>query len=157
MRPIQELIKSIKIGQIINPRVIQAPPEITVKTAVEIMQNNKSGYIVVADHQHKVVGMFTETDVLTRVFGKKDVWKKPVSELMTKDPMTLSVKDKVGKAIELMGKNHFYHIPLVDERGKLVNVISVRTLIRFLAEFYPTEIYNLPPKYDQTMETAEGG
>ncbi len=157
MRPIQQLIKSIKIGQIVNPRLIQAPPEITVRTAVEIMQNNKSGYIVVADHQKKVVGIFTETDVLQKIFGKKDVWDKPVSQFMTHNPKVLSVRDTVGQAIELMGKNHFYHIPLVDEKASLVNVISVRTLIRFLAEFYPTEIYNLPPKYDQIMETAEGG
>ncbi len=158
MRPIQELVKNIKIGQIINPRLIQAPPEISVRTAIEIMQNNKSGYIVIADHQRKVVGIFTETDVLHKVFGKKtDVWSKPVSELMTPSPKVLSVRDTVGQAIDLMGKNIFYHIPLVDEKGSLVNVISVRTLIRFLAEFYPTEIYNLPPKYDQIMETAEGG
>jgi CBS domain-containing protein len=157
MRPIQELVKSIKIGQIVNPRLIQAPPEITVRTAIEIMQNNKSGYIVIADHQRKVVGIFTETDVLQKVFGKKDAWDKPVSQYMTQNPKVLSVRDTVGQAIELMGKNHFYHIPLVDEKAGLVNVISVRTLIRFLAEFYPTEIYNLPPKYDQIMETAEGG
>ncbi len=157
MRPTQQLVKSIKIGQIVNPRLIQAPPEISVRTAVEIMQNNKSGYIVVADHTRKVVGMFTETDVLNRVLGKKDAWTKPVAEFMTKSPIVLSVNDTVGRAIEIMGKNRFYHIPLVDDKGCLVNVISVRTLIRFLAEFYPTEIYNLPPKYDQTMETAEGG
>ena len=157
MRPIQQLVKNIKIGQIVNPRLIQAPPEIAVRTAVEIMQNNKSGYIVIADHQRKVVGIFTETDVLQKVFGKKDVWDKPVAQYMTQNPKVLSVRDTVGQAIELMGKNHFYHIPLVDEKGALVNVISVRTLIRFLAEFYPTEIYNLPPKYDQIMETAEGG
>lgn len=157
MRPVQQLVKSIKIGQIVNPRLIQAPPEISVRTAVEIMQNNKSGYVVIADHQKKVVGIFTETDVLQKIFGKKDVWSKPVSQFMTPSPKVLSVRDTVGQAIELMGKNHFYHIPLVDEKGALVNVISVRTLIRFLAEFYPTEIYNLPPKFNQIMETAEGG
>ena len=157
MRPIQQLVKSIKIGQIVNPRLIQAPPEISVRTAVEIMQNNKSGYVVIADHQKKVVGIFTETDVLQKIFGKKEVWDKPVSQFMTQNPKVLSVRDTVGQAIELMGKNHFYHIPLVDEKATLVNVISVRTLIRFLAEFYPTEIYNLPPKFNQIMETAEGG
>ncbi len=156
MRPIQQLVKSIKIGQIINPRLIQAPPEITVRTAVEIMQKNKTGYVVIADHQKKVVGIFTETDVLNQVLGKKDVWDKRVSELMTKNVVVLSVQDSVGKVIEFMAKNHVYHIPLTDEKAQLVNVISVRTLIRFLAEFYPTEIYNLPPKYDQVVETAEG-
>ena len=46
---------------------------------------------------------------------------------------------------------------LVNEKGDLVNVLSVRTLIRFLSEFYPAEIYNLPPDPDQVLTPPEGG
>ena len=84
-------------------------------------------------------------------------WEKPISEVMTKDPVVLKPNDLVGTAIDLMGERRFYHIPLVNDQGELVNVLSVRTLIRFLGEFYPTEIYNLPPRPDQIVETQEGG
>ena len=71
--------------------------------------------------------------------------------------MAWPTKSLTFKPIALMGEHRFYHIPLVDDRGELVNVISVRTLIRFLSEFYPTEVYNLPPRPDQVMRTPEGG
>jgi len=57
----------------------------------------------------------------------------------------------------LMVKSDVYHLPLVNSKQELVNVISVRTLVRYLAGFYPTEIYNLPPNLDQIMQSREGG
>lgn len=101
--------------------------------------------------------MFTEVDLVRKILGKKVNWNAPLKEFMTPNPITLNVKDPVGKAIDIMGEQRFYHIPLVDDKGELVNVISVRTLIRFLAGFYPTEVYNLPPEIDQIMRTPEGG
>lgn len=149
------LIKQTKIGEITNPKLVQAPPETSVKDAIALMQASKAGYIVVAKNK-KVVGVFTETDVVQKILDRDVNWSDPISTYMTMDPFVLRPDDSVGKAIELMGEHHFYHIPLLDERGNLVNVLSVRTLIRFLAEFYPQEIYNLPPR-PQVMETPEGG
>jgi CBS domain-containing protein len=65
--------------------------------------------------------------------------------------------DTVGRAVDMMAENDFYHIPLVNEKQELVNVLSVRTLVRWLAEFYPGEVYNLPPNPHQVAPTQEGG
>ncbi|MBI1977337.1 MAG: CBS domain-containing protein [Candidatus Omnitrophica bacterium] len=155
-KPVEQLIKSTKIGEITNPKLVQAPPETSVKAGIELMQASKAGYIVVAKNK-KVVGIFTETDVAQKILDQDVNWEDPISKYMTKDPFVLQPTDSVGKAIELMSSHKFYHIPLVDGQGNLVNVLSVRTLIRFLAEFYPQEVYNLPPRSDQIMETPEGG
>ncbi len=155
-RPIEVVIKERKISEIVNPRLVQAPPTITINQAVELMQRNKAGYIVVAKDK-KAVGLFTEDEFLDKILDKNVDWNRPIAEFMTPDPPVLNIKASVGEAIDLMGEGGFYHIPLVNDKKDLVNVISVRTLIRFLAEFYPTEIYNLPPRADQVMETPEGG
>lgn len=155
-KPVEVVLKEKKIYQIINPRLVQAPPDISVKQAIDLMQQMKSGYIVIAKDK-KVVGIFTETDVVRKILDQDINWSSPVSDFMTKDPAILRPEDSVGKAISLMGTHRFYHIPLVDEKKELTGVLSVRTLIRFLAEFYPTEIYNLPPNPAQVMETPEGG
>lgn len=155
-KPVELLLKEKKIYQIINPRLIQSPSTITVRQAIDYMQQNKSGYIVIADKK-KVVGIFTETDVVRKILDQNVDWDRPVSEFMTTAPACLSPKDSVGRAIDLMGTQRFYHIPLVDDSGYLTGVLSVRSLIRFLAEFYPVEVYNLPPDPDQIMSSAEGG
>lgn len=155
-KSVEAVIRAKKIGEIINPRLVQAPPEISVKDGIALMQKSKAGYIVVAKHK-KVVGLFTETDVVQKILDQDVDWEDPISKYMTKDPFVLKPTDTVGTAIDLMGQHKFYHIPLIDDKGELVNVLSVRTLIRFLAEFYPQEVYNLPPHPDQIMETQEGG
>lgn len=155
-RPVAQLLKEKKICEIINPKLVQAPPSISIEQAVTIMQQNGSGYIVIAE-QNKPIGIFTENDLVFKILGQGIDWNRPVSDLMTKNPKVLRTDDSVGQAIDIMGEHRFYHIPLVDAVGNLVNVISVRTLIRFLAEFYPAEIMNLPPNVNQIIETAEGG
>ena len=155
-KPVDTLLKEKKIGDIINPRLIQAPPDISVKRAVEFMRENLSAYIVVAENK-KVVGMFTESDVIWKILEKDVDWKKPIRDFMTKNPVVLTPNDSVGQAIDLMAEHRFYHIPLVNDKKELTGVLSVRTLVRFLAEFYPAEVYNLPPNPHQIMQTPEGG
>jgi CBS domain-containing protein len=149
-------LKEKKIGEIINPRLIQATPAISVERAVEIMRENNSAYIVIADKK-RVVGMFTESDLSQKILNKDVDWARPVSEFMSLDPVVLRQDDTVGHAIDLMAEYDCYHIPLVNEKQELVNVLSVRTLVRFLAEFYPAEVYNIPPNPHQIASRAEGG
>jgi CBS domain-containing protein len=154
---VETLLKEKKIYQIINPKCVTTHPDVSVKQAIVIMQENKSGYIVVAEN-NQCVGVFTETDVARKILGKKEVnWSAPIRDFMTPKPHVLSPNDPVGKAIDLMGDNRFYHVPLVDSKGNLTGVLSVRTLIRFLAEFYPNEVFNLPPDPNQVMTQPEGG
>ncbi|MBK6880829.1 MAG: CBS domain-containing protein [Elusimicrobia bacterium] len=154
--PAAQRLKDKRIGEVVNPRLIQAPPDISLKRAIDLMRESKSAYIVVAEGR-RVVGMFTESDVARKILGKNIDEKRPVRDFMTPDPIVLRQDDPVGRAVDLMAENDFYHIPLVNEKQELVNVLSVRTLIRFLAEFYPGEIYNIPPNPHQVAPTAEGG
>lgn len=156
VKSVQALLKSKKIYEIVNPKCIQGNPDISIREAVQRMRNGRSGYVVIVE-QEEVVGIFTETDLLHKVLGKKIDWSKPVRGVMTEDPLVLTRNDSVGAAIDLMGRHSFYHIPLVDKNHKIAGILSVRTLIRFLAEFYPTEVFNLPPDPNQIMKTVEGG
>src|SRR3989338_2070322 len=155
-KPVEVLLKEKKIYQIVNPKLVQAPSTISIKSAIELMQKDRSGYIVLAKNK-KVEGVFSEDDVVMKILDKDVDWDRPVSEFMTTNWATLKMTDAVGQAIDLMSERMLYYIPLVNEEGELVNVLSVRTLIRFLSEFYPAEVYNLPPRPDQVMETQEGG
>ena len=156
LKSVEALLKEKKIFEIVNPRLNQAPPEVSVARAIELMQEKRSGYLVIAQDR-KAVGLFTETDVVQKILDRDVDGARPVGEFMTPNPPVLRMQDTVGEAIDKMVQHQFYYIPLVDEGGELVNVLSVRSLIRFLAEFYPTEIYNLPPDPSQVMSTEEGG
>jgi len=155
-KSVEVLLKEKKVYQVPKGSLVQASPDISVKKAIETMQTERRGYVALTKGK-RVVGIFTETDVARKILGQDVDWSQSVSHFMVKDPISLTPNDSVGKAIHLMGKHRVYHLPIVEKNGDLVEVLSVRALIRFLAEFYPTEIYNLPPNPDQIMESAEGG
>jgi CBS domain-containing protein len=75
---------------------------------------------------------------------------------MRTDVHTLSKSDSLQSAINVMFEFNIRHVPLVDEFGQLSNVLSIRTLVNFLAELFPTEVFNLPP-HPQIHDTVEGG
>ena len=121
------------------------------------MHAEKTGYIVIADSHSKVVGMFTEREVLMKVLQKGVSMNDPVEKYMRTDVHTLSKSDSLQAAIDAMDAFGIRHIPLVDEFNQVCGILSVRTIVTFLAELFPTEVFNLPPRADQIHETAEGG
>lgn len=155
-KTIEEMLKQTKIYEILRPKLVMSLPTTPLKEALDLMQAEKTGYIVIADEHSKVVGMFTEREVLMNVMRPGVTLAEPVSQFMRKDVHTLTKTDTVGTALETMDKFSIRHVPLVDEFQQLCGILSIRTIVTFLAEFFPTEVFNLPPK-PQVPRTVEGG
>ncbi|MBU3759472.1 MAG: CBS domain-containing protein [Candidatus Omnitrophica bacterium] len=155
-KSIEEVLREKKIHQIAESKLVQASPSISVKHAVELMRTNKSGYVAITE-RGKILGLFTEKDVVNKVMGESVSWDAPALESMTPCPVSLTPEDSVYNAVETMSREGLYHIPLTGPDGNLSGVLSVRMIIRFLAAFYPAEVYNLPPNIHQIMTTPEGG
>ena len=155
-KSIEDVLKETKIYQILRPKLVMALPTMSVKDALALMQAEKAGYIVVADEHSKVVGMFTEREVLMNVMRPGVAMTDPISKHMRKDVHPLKKSDTVGEAIDLMDRFGIRHVPLVDEFGQVSGILSIRTIVTFLSELFPTEVFNIPPR-PQIHETVEGG
>jgi signal-transduction protein with cAMP-binding, CBS, and nucleotidyltransferase domain len=155
-KEVKELLAEKKIYQIINKNLVKSPVAISIRQAIELMQSKGSGYLVLTEGS-RIKGLVTETTITNKVLGQNINLDAPVSTIMNAVPTTASQHDSVGEAIDLMAQHKCYHLPLVSEDNTLEGIISVRTIIRFLASFYPTEVYNLPPNADQIMNSPEGG
>ena len=156
-KTIEEILKTTKIYQILRPKLVTAVPGTALQEALDLMHREKAGYIVVADRHLKVMGMFSERDALMKVLKKGVSLGEPIDKYMKKNPRTLMKTDNIGTAIQVMKEDGVRHVPLVDELGQMNGVLSIRTIVNFLAELFPTEVFNLPPKADQIHETVEGG
>ena len=155
-RNIEDVLKETKIHQILRPKLLMALPATSLQEAVDLMRVEKSGYLVIVDEHSKLVGMFTEREVLMKALVKGVSWASPVSQFMRTDLHILKKSDTVGEALHMMFKFSVRHVPLVDEYGQVNGILSIRTIVGFLAELFPKEILNLPPR-PQIHETAEGG
>ena len=117
-------------------------------------QHRVSCLLVVKDD--KVTGIFTERDLLTRVLALRKPLTLTVAECMTPEPVTVNPKDPVRTAIRRMQSGGYRHLPVVDEEGRPVGILSAKKIVQYLADHFPATVYNLPPDPNQVPTTAEG-
>ena len=121
-----------------------------------IQRTGTGDSVFVCDPSGQLLGVLTERDIFgTIVAGHVDL-AEPVESLMTTDPRTLDLDQTVGDAIRLMQTGRFRNIPNVDPSGRLVGVVRQADIIKYLAESFPEELLNLPPRPHQRMKEPEG-
>jgi len=130
-------------------------PSTPLAQAIEVMKRDEGGCAIVCE-DGRIVGIFTERDLLTKVIGVEVDLRAPVSNWMSPVVGTLTPEATIGDAVRMMNEKSYRNIPLVRD-GKLVGSISVFDVITYLAESFPKTTMNLPPVPAQVMDTEEGG
>ena len=141
---------------------VTVPPGTSVAWCLAAIQRTGTGdSVFVTDEAGVLLGVLTERDVFGRLVGP-DVasgvdLEARVETYMTTDPHTLRLDQTVRDALELMQTGRFRNVPVVDSDRRLVGVVRQVDVLKFLAESFPEELLNLPPRPHQRMEQAEGG
>jgi CBS domain-containing protein len=126
---------------------ITVPLDGTLADAVRVLQRDHVGCVLVVDGNGGLAGLFTERDLLTRVAGKRRDWdQEPISVFMTSAPETLRPEDPIAWALNYMHLGGYRHVPLLDEVGHLVGVVSVKDIVEHIVELFPSAVLNLPAK-----------
>ena len=123
---------------------------------VAIQRTGTSDSVFVCDAGGHLQGVLTERDIFARIVGGDVDLTQPVESLMTADPRTLDLDQTIRDAIELMQTGRYRNVPLVDGEGVLVGVVRQTDIIKYLAESFPEELLNLPPRPHQRMKASEG-
>jgi len=134
---------------------VEVGPAQSVADAVGLMRQHKVGCVLVTEGG-KISGIFTERDILTRVFGKKDMEKLLVKDVMTAKPEAFQQDDSIAYVLNAMTVGGYRHVPVVDDKGKPVAVLSVKDIMSFIIEHFSEEVLNLPPAPMRTTEQREG-
>jgi len=139
----------------LKPAVCVAP-NTTVRIAIERMNHSGTGCVLV-EATGRLLGIFTERDVLTKIVGPAvDIDRMTVERVMTHDPECLSPNDRAAYALNKMSVGGFRHIPLVDDDGRPVGVVSMRNVLDYIADLLQTEVLNLPPEPRNIARAREG-
>jgi len=145
--------KPIKNIRVKKPLTLS--PDKTVADAIELMQKNRMGCVVITEGE-KMVGIFTERDILLRVAGKKLSEQRKLREFMTAKVEGFQPEDSVAFVLNAMHVGGYRHVPVVDENGRPLAVISVKDIVGFLIEHFSEDILNLPPAPMRKTEQREG-
>ncbi len=122
-----------------------APLTASVADAIETMLAQHVGAVVIVDENNVVAGIFTERDVLRKLaLTGNDPKKLPIVDVMT-TPVLMATQDTPAtEALEVMVREHHRHLPIVDDGGKLLGLLSIRHLLQakvddLIAQFEATQ------------------
>lgn len=122
----------------LNPKPpITVISETPLSNAIWQMRTHNIGCLLVTDAQGKLVGIFTEHDVLNKIACQvEDLSRATVGEYMTPNPSTLSRDVPIAHALHLMALHRFRHVPIVDESGHPQGIISLRDVLEFVQRYF---------------------
>src|SRR5262249_33306468 len=109
------------------------PPTATVLEASKKMAQFLIGSILIVEGE-KLVGIFTERDLLNRVVAKDlDPKKTLISEVMSKNVTTVSIRETTESCFQKMESTKCRHIPIMEGQ-KLVGVVTMRNILEWLTK-----------------------
>jgi CBS domain-containing protein len=137
---------------------VTVPPGTSLAACIAAIQRTGTGdSVFVVGPDRRLVGILTERDIFGRIVGGDVDLEQPVETMMTTKPHHLHLEETVRDAIALMQTGRYRNVPLLDDDDHLVGVVRPQDILKYLAEAFPEELLNLPPRPHQRMGRAEGG
>ncbi|MCI5065131.1 CBS domain-containing protein [bacterium] len=126
--------------------VINPPAPVTVlydsplSDAMKLLQKNRLGCLLVVEEAGQLVGIFSERDFVLKAYGKEEMFSEEVSSYMTKEPVTITLDDSVAFALTLMSQGGFRHLPVVDDTGTPLGMVSSKLVIDYISNTVMEEL-----------------
>lgn len=153
---VEDAILATPISELMAHRPLIVDAEMNVVDAVDAMNVQHIGCVLV-EKAGKLVGIFTERDVLRRVIFQEGNRSWTVEAVMTPNPSTLPPNASIAFALNKMSVDGYRHIPVVNEDGKAIGVISIKDIVGMMVEAFPHHILNLPPDPERAYPSTDDG
>jgi signal-transduction protein with cAMP-binding, CBS, and nucleotidyltransferase domain len=115
---------------------------------VDAMKSKRRGAVLVEENG-ALVGIFTERDLVSRLDHDDALWSHVlVKDVMTPHPTVVRPYESVAEAMRLLMQGKRRHLPIVDDKGKVLGLLSIRDILSYVASKFPEEMVNLPPAPD---------
>jgi len=120
------------VGSLHPPEPIVADPTTSIGSAIQMMLKNDVGALLVVDAAGKLLGIFSERDLMGKVASPDAAYTElTVGEFMTANPECVNCDDTLAFALHKMDVGGYRHLPVLND-GKPAAVISVRDLLRHI-------------------------
>ena len=118
----------LMVKHIMIEDVVTAKLNITIKDAIRTLYEKHVGSIVITDDNQKCVGIFTERDAI-RIIANEVPLDTTIDQVMTKNVATIGEEASLEEARRLVISHGIRHLPVVDRKGELTGLLSVRKLL----------------------------
>lgn len=123
----------MEIGELLSRSVLTIGPACTLRDAARAMVERRVGSAVVLNDDGPP-GIITERDLMRAFVSNRDLSALPVDDFMTPDAITASRTWNVIEAAECMKEGGFRHLIVMNEKGSIEGILSMRDLVAALLE-----------------------
>ena len=124
---------SVSVRSILESKgrdVVTIGPNVTLAEAARTLDEHKIGAVVVVGMENRIVGIFTERDLVRSIGGSgAAALEQPVSTMMTANVYRCNEATTVNELMEVMSTRRFRHVP-VEENGRLCGIISIGDVVK---------------------------
>jgi len=122
----------MNVQDIMTRNPTSVTPETPVQQAARLMKDEDIGVLpVVESGSRRLVGLVTDRDIAVRVVAEgRDATQARVQDAMSGNPKTCSADDSVDDVMDVMGREQVRRIPIVNDRGELLGIVSQADIVR---------------------------
>lgn len=102
----------------------------SVENLVRMLAEHRIGAVVVSADGRNIDGIVSERDVVRALHRGSDVLAAPVSSIMTTDVFRIAADVKVDELAALMTDKRIRHVPVVDEDGGMIGIVSIGDVVK---------------------------
>jgi CBS domain-containing protein len=114
--------------------IVTVAPEHTIATACQLLEDHNIGCLLV-EEQGKLCGILTDRDVALRVTGhRRDPEQTTVRQVMSGNPVAISVESTVHALTALMQTRRVRRVPIIDETGRAIGIVTLDDLLALLGD-----------------------
>jgi CBS domain-containing protein len=129
---IERSLMETPVRELCPRRPVTILPTATVQDAIQAMLTHNIGALIVVDKQGKLLGIFSERDLLAKVAGQHEAYAElPVGQFMTPQPEAVTADDNLAFALHKMSIGGYRHLPVATD-GRPSGVVSVRDMLRHI-------------------------
>lgn len=103
-------------------RKVLIRPNVCIREALKQMNESALQVLIVVDEENRIAGIVTDGDIRRSIL-RNISFEEPIEHIMSKNPITLEFPAKEAKALELMKKYSIKHIPIINEKQEVVDII----------------------------------
>ena len=122
-----------QLKQLMHTPVFACSPDATLVMAAQEMDKHKVGSLVVTDREDRILGMVTDRDIALAI-GREKAPETPVDRISTHSVVTIGSEADARDAIELMGAKGVWRLPVTDDGGRPVGMVSLNDVFGSLAQ-----------------------
>lgn len=132
------------LGLLNPPEAVSIHETESLKRALELLRDNRLGCVLVVDDSQKVIGIFSERDVVLKVaLADYDLSGTPISEVMTRNPFVASMTSTIAFVLNMMAQGGYRHVPIVDEQHGPVGVISIKNIVQAIVSHFTRDFASI--------------